>query len=233
MNRIAVVGLAVLTVAAVACSQERSSPPSETSAAAGTAAGAAGPAGAVLLSDDFSSPDAHGWTVRDSGDYGNEIRDGQYLVWVDNDSAQYVANTGFADGDFADVQIEVTATELSGDPSAGIGVICRRAPSGQEGSYYADVDEEGSVRIAAQGDEQEILAETERPGVWKDGANRLRLDCVGNDITFWLNGTKLLEARDGRYRSGRIGVRAGGAGRGETRVAFDDVKVTAPGGAGG
>ena len=226
MKRIAAVGLAVLTVTAVACSQERSSPPSERSAEAG----AAGTGGAVLLSDDFSTPDTNGWTVRDSGDYGNEIRDGQYIVWVDNDAAQYVADTGFADGDFTDLQIEVTATKLSGDPSAGVGVICRRAPSGQKGSYYADVDQEGSVRIAAQGDEQEILAKAEKPGVWKDGANRLRLDCVGDDITFWVNGQKLLEAKDRRYRSGSIGVRAGGAGRGETRVAFDDVKVTAPGG---
>lgn len=227
MKRIAAAGLALLTILAVACSQERSSPPSEASAEGGAGAGAAG---TVLLSDDFSSPDANGWTVRDSGDYGNEIRDGEYLVWVDNDAAEYVANTGFADGDFGDVRIEVTATELSGDPSAGIGIVCRKAPSGQQGSYYADVDQEGSVRIAAQGDEHKILAKAEQPGAWKDGANRLRLDCVGDDISFWLNGKKLLEARDGRYHSGRIGVRAGGAGRGVMRVAFDDLKVTAPAG---
>jgi hypothetical protein len=222
MERIAALGFAVLALAAVACNQEGSSGRSAASPETGTEA-------AVLLADDFSTADANGWTLRDSGDYGNEIRDGQYLLWVDNDAAQYVANGGFADGAFADVRIEVTATKLSGSPSAGVGVHCRRAPSKQHGSYYADVDEEGSVRIAAQGDDQEILAETEQPGVWEEGANRLRLDCVGEDIAFWLNGKRLLQAHDGRYRSGRIGLGAGGAGRGETRVAFDDLKVTAPG----
>ena len=43
----------------------------------------------------------------------------------------------------------------------------------------------------------------------------------------------LLQARDGRYRNGRIGLGAGGGGRGETRVACDDLKVTAPGSTGG
>jgi len=148
---------------------------------------------------------------------------------VDNDADPYVTNSGFADGGFADVRIEVTATKLSGSPSAGVGVHCREAPSGHGGSYYADVDEEGSVRIAAQGDDQDVLAEAEQPGVWKDGPNRLRLDCVGEDITLWLNGQRLLQARDGRYLSGQVSVGAGGAGRGETRVAFDDLTVMAPG----
>jgi len=38
---------------------------------------------------------------------------------------------------------------------------------------------------------------------------------------------------DETYRRGQVGVGAGGAGRGKTRVAFDDLKVTATGGADG
>jgi hypothetical protein len=84
------------------------------------------------------------------------------------------------------------------------------------------------VRIVAHGEEQEVLAELERPGTLPEGPNRLRLDCVGDQLAFWVNGERLLAARDGRYRSGRIGLRAGGGSGEVTEAAFDDLVVTAP-----
>ena len=244
MQRITIALLAVLVLAAAAVACSKGSPPAGSAAPAPAGGAATTPAtapdtapdttgGSVLMADDFTSADTNGWTVRDLGDYGNEIEDGRYIVWVDNNFAQYVTNGGFADGDFADVSIEVAATKVSGSPSAGVGIHCRRAPSGQHGSYYADVDEEGEVRIAAQGDDQDVLAEAEMPGLWQDGENHLRLACVGDEITFWVNGKRVLQVQDGRYHSGRVGLGAGGAGRGDTRVAFDDLKVSAPDASGG
>ena len=197
------------------------------SPAAVPAAGGAESASA-LLRDDFSDP-ASGWTVRDRGDYRNEYADGRYVLRVDNARSPYVSNVAYREGELGDVRIEVDATRLAGAPSAGVGIDCRRAGADGAGTYYGDVDAEGNARIVAHGEEQEVLVEIERQGLWRDGANRLRLDCVGDELSLWLNGERLLSTHDDRYRRGRIGLRAGGGSDEPTEVAFDDLLVTAPG----
>jgi hypothetical protein len=181
----------------------------------------------VLLHDDFSDPTS-GWTVRDRGGYRNEYADGRYVLWVDNAASSYVGNVAYRPEELADVRIEVEATRIAGAPNANVGIDCRRAGAEASGTYYADVDGEGEARIVAHGEEQEILAEVARPGIWRQGANSLRLDCVGEELTFWINGEQVLTATDGRYRSGRIGLRAGGGSGEATEAAFDNLTVTAP-----
>jgi hypothetical protein len=179
------------------------------------------------LQDDFSDP-ASGFTVRENSTYRNAYQDGVYVVWVDNAASPYVTNVASRPEEYSDVTVEVDATKRGGSPAATIGLECRRA-TGQAGTYFADVDAEGSIRIGAHGDEQEILAEAERPGLWREGANRLRLNCLGDELVFWLNGERLLAVTDRRYDRGRIGVRAGGSSGQATEVAFDDLLVVVPG----
>jgi hypothetical protein len=228
--------LVILGLALLSCTPHKQEPPAggavdagepETSAVPQGAAGAAAEAsGEVLLRDDFSDP-ASGWTVRNAGDYRNEYRDGVYVSWVDNARSSYIGNLTFLDRDLGDVRIEVDATKRSGSPSADVGVVCRQQPRGQVGRYYGEVDEEGAVRVGAYADSEEILARAERPGIWQPGANRLQLDCVGERITFWLNGERLLSATDSRWSSGRIGLLAGGGRDEATEVAFDNLVVSA------
>jgi hypothetical protein len=54
------------------------------------------------------------------------------------------------------------------------------------------------------------------------------LDCVGEQLALWVNGERVLAATDGRWRRGRIGLRAGGGSGEVTEVAFDDLTVSAP-----
>ena len=218
----------LLFVLAVACAgPEAADEAASAPAPAPPAAEVAADGGGALLRDDFSDP-ASGWTVRDRGGYRNAYVDGRYVIAVDNAGSPYVSSAAYREGDLGDVRIEVDATRLAGAPSTSVGIDCRRAGADAVGTYYADVDAEGEVRIVAHGEEQEVLVEIERPGVWREGANRLRFDCVGDELSFWLNGERLLSTHDGRYRSGRIGLRAGGGSGEPTEVAFDDLVVTAP-----
>jgi hypothetical protein len=192
--------------------------------------GAVGPTATgehVLLRDDFSDPSS-GWTVRDGGDYRNVYADGRYLVQVDNAASSYVVNVAYRPEELEDVRIEVDATRLAGAPSAGVGIDCRRQGADQTGAYYGDLDAEGEARIVAHGDEQEVLAEVDRPGLWREGTNRLRFDCAGERLALWVNGERVLTATDCRWRRGRIGLRAGGGSGEVTEVAFDDLIVSAP-----
>lgn len=233
MRTLSIAGLLVPLVlpltAGCARDEAADGPAPGTAPAASPAAGAE--SASALLRDDFSDP-ASGWTVRDRGDYRNQYADGQYVLRVDNARSPYVSNVAYRDGALGDVRIEVDATRLAGAPSAGVGIDCRRAGADGTGTYYGDVDAEGNARIVAHGEEQEVLVEIERPGLWRDGVNRLRFDCVGEELSLWLNGERLLTTQDGRYREGRIGLRAGGGSGEPTEVAFDDLLVTAPGAGG-
>jgi hypothetical protein len=180
----------------------------------------------TLLREDFNDP-ASGWTRTVPGQPRSiDYRDGAYIVAIDNDASSHVVATGNNPTEFDDVRVEVDVRKISGDPGAGMGIRCRDTNAGR---YFADIDEEGEIRIGIYAREQEVLAGAEKPGVWKRGeVNRLRFDCNGDKLDFYVNGELQLSATDSRLPIGRIGLSAGGAGRGKTEVAFDNVVVMRP-----
>jgi hypothetical protein len=184
--------------------------------------------GAGELRDDFSDP-ASGWRRRSGDRQGVDYEDGRYVLWVDNDKSSYVGASGWLETrEFADTRFEVEATKLSGPAGAPVGVSCRQWSEGEKrGVYFADVDGEGEARLGLYDEQgQTVLATMEHSGLWRDGKNTLRLDCVGSSLAFFLNGEKLLTASNDRFARGRVGVRAGGTSSGLTRVAFDEAAVT-------
>jgi len=181
-----------------------------------------------VIHDDFSAPSS-GWTRRDSGARTADYVDGAYVLSADNDTDQYVGSEGrYEARDFTDARIEVKATKLSGPDDSPIGLSCRQFADGEHrGIYFADVDGEGEARLGLYADgDQKILSSIERPGLWHEGTNSLRLDCVGKDLRFFVGGTEILSAQDGSFDHGKVGVRAGGASSGVTRVSFDDAVIT-------
>lgn len=223
-------GLVALLVAVLpACSRA----PAHEAAAAGPVYGAstgagdqAGTTGGVILKDDFSDP-ASGFIHQDVGSRGADYRDGHYEVWVDNDKEQYVASVGSMEGrPFADGRIEVTATPLSLPDGGGFGVLCRVGEDGRN-HYDADVEKDGSVRIQRYDPDQTVLARGSVDPLG-DGPVRLRLDCVGDRLAFFVNGKEAASATDGALKRGDVGFSAGGGSEGVTRVAFDDLVVHAP-----
>jgi len=179
---------------------------------------------AVAVPETFDAPPA-GWELKDEADRGAAVREGALLIWVDNSARQYQPMTVHVPGEHRGVTVEVEVSKRSGDPSTAIGLLCR---DGAQGRYFADVDAEGEVRLGAniKGEGQKVLAKVERPGVWREGVNRLRLECVADSLAFSVNGEQLLTVTDARLTSGSVGLRAGGAGSGRSEVAFDNLVVT-------
>ncbi len=201
---------------------------SDTAAKAPSASPAGGPGARNVIHDDFSAPSS-GWTRRDSGARTADYVDGAYVLSADNDADEYVGSEGrYGARDFTDARFEVEATKLSGPDGSPIGLSCRQFGDGEHrGIYFADVDGEGEARLGLYADgDQKILSSIERPGLWREGTNNLRLDCIGNELRFFVNGEEVLSAQDGRFDHGMVGVRAGGISSGVTRVAFDDAVIT-------
>jgi hypothetical protein len=189
---------------------------------------ASGAGAATVIRDDFSDPST-GWTRRDSGARTADYVDGTYVLSADNDADQYVGSEArYEARDFADTRFEVEATKLSGPEGSPIGLSCRQFNDGDHrGIYFADVDAEGEARLGMYADgDQTIFSKVERSGLWRDGTNGLRLDCVGHELRFFVNGEEVLSAEDSRLDRGMVGVRAGGTSSGVTRVAFDDAAIT-------
>jgi hypothetical protein len=210
-------------LALVACKGEMPSP--GTAAPPATASQPAADSGKVLFSDDFSSP-ASGWSRTIPGNpVQTEYRDGQYVVSMDNSASAYGVASGFAPTEFDDVRIEIEAKRVAAEERGPVGVSCRGSNAGR---YFADIDG-ATVRIGIYAKEQEILSETNNPGLWKSGeVNQLRLDCVGNQLTFHINGSQVLAATDARLPIGKVGLQAGGAGEGKVEVLFDNLVVKKP-----
>ncbi len=222
-----------LTVALVAASAACSGPGDHEATVAGDrhqASPRLGDAGTtasgVLFSDDFSNPES-GFIHKDVGSRGADYRDGHYEIWVDNAKEEYVASMGRMTGKpFADGRIEVTATPLSLPDGGGIGVLCRVSEDGRA-NYAADVEKDGSVRILRYDPDQTVLAKAQTEPLG-EGPVQLRLDCVGDRLTFFVNGHEVASATDGELDRGDVGFSAGGGSRGVTRVAFDDLVVRTP-----
>lgn len=211
------------------------SPPGAAAGDAGSGGAGAGDPGASQsdqIRDDFADPES-GWLRRTNDEYGAEYEGGAYVVWVDNAAANYIASNGIynARRDLTDTRFEIQATKQSGPAGSPIGLTCRQWRDGdRRGVYYADIDGEGEARLGLYDENgQEVLAEAQRPGLWRDGANALRLDCIGDQITFFVNGEQVLSAGNDRFTEGRVGVSAGGGSSGVTRVAFDDAVITVVG----
>jgi hypothetical protein len=182
--------------------------------------------GEVLFQDDFSDPNS-GWKVDANETTTREYVDRQFRIFVNNDEFSYVYPSTYVEQSFGDVRMELDVQRISGDDSSSVYLICRRAD--QDNFIAVDVDFEGEARIAQiVQDEQEVIVEQEGIAGLQDGVNQLRLDCIGNTVTFFLNGQQILSAEAGGPAEGGVGFAAGGAGSGQSDFRFDNLFVYRP-----
>jgi hypothetical protein len=181
---------------------------------------------ALLFEDDFSDS-TYGWNVKDTGDLILEYTNETFRIFVNNDAFSFVYQTAYLERSLRDVSIEVDVERVSGSDSANVYLVCRRADD--DNFIAADVDSEGDVRIAVVlNDEQEIVSDAEGVGGLRDGVNRLRIDCIGDQVSLYVNGALVVSAQVGGPAGGGIGFAAGGAGEGRSDFRFDNLAVYAP-----
>jgi hypothetical protein len=194
-------------------------------AAGGTAAPPAGG-----LQDDFSSGACRFGSIEGTSTLGYECVDGEFRAWIDNDQEPYDFITSSTGETYGDVRIEVDASFASGE-DAGAYIICRG--SQVSGSfYYFRVGVDGVVEITdyLEGEEQIARLNNLPAGALQPGWNRLRADCLGNDLALYVNGELVLEREieGGAYGPGDIGLGAGGGSLGLSEVRFDNLLVDQP-----
>lgn len=183
--------------------------------------------GDVLFQDNFADPDS-GWnriaTMQGETDYA----DGVYRIFVNEPNLDIWSMPG---KDFQDVRVEVDALKVGGERDNRFGIICRAT---QPDSFYTFIiSSDGYYGIGKIKGQEYTLIENDSlqpsEAILKGAAlNHLRADCIGDTLTFYVNGEKLAQVRDAEFPRGDVGLIAGTYQNAGTDIRFDNFIVFAP-----
>lgn len=206
--------LLLLTSLTIACSLGGTTP------AAGTEPG-------VLFSDDFSNTSS-GWDRQTTSEGVTDYADGAYRIYVNETNMDYWANPGES---FADVRVEVEATKVGGPDDNDLGVICRYVDI--ENFYFGLISSDGYAVIGKvkDGEQAGISSDGMDPveGInLGDATNLIRMDCVGEALTLYVNGSQIASVADSDFAKGDVGLIAGTYDITGTDIHFDNFIVRQP-----
>lgn len=204
---------ALLSLMLAACGGEAPAPPS-----------------AQGFQDGFAQEFCRFGSMEGSTSRGYGCVDGEFRAWIDNDEEPYAFVVASAQEPFGDVRIEADVRFAEG-AEAGAYLLCRGGP--ESGSFYAfKLGADGYLEIADYLDnEEQIVRMNSLPqGALLPGWNRVRADCLGSKLSFYLNGNLVLEREiEGEALGpGGIALGAGGASEDLSDVYFDNLAVNVP-----
>jgi len=219
MKKTVFLALAVLLLASLACNFGVSTSPAAPAASQN-----------VLFQDDFSNTSS-GWDQA-SGDNGStDYNNGTYRINVVTTQYDAWANPGKSFD--ADMIVEVDAVKAGGPDANDFGVICRynQQDGGIFNFYYFIIGSDGYAAIYKMVDSS-ATALSEQTGVSAIKAsetNHLRAECVGSNLTLYVNGQKILSASDSDLTGGGdAGLLAGTFDTAGTDITFDNFLVAKP-----
>jgi hypothetical protein len=181
--------------------------------------------GDVLYQENFAN-NTSGWdrVLNDGGimDYDS----GGYRILVRGAKMNFWSTPP---GMFGDVRIEADVTKLNGPDENRAGLLCRY----QNGNhYFFIISNDGFYAIGKFTNGQTILIGQEAmvasDAVRAEGVNRLRADCIGNTLTFYVNDTLVASTVDGDFTAGGVGVLAGAFDEPGVDVLFQNFVVRQP-----
>jgi hypothetical protein len=182
--------------------------------------------GDTLFYDDFSNP-ATGWERFTSAEGTMDYDGGGYRFLVNALQANFWSTPGKS---FKDVRMEVDVAKLSGPDENRIGLVCRFL---ENNYYFFMVSSDGYYTIGKYiGGNALQLGQSEMQ--YNDSihtglaVNHLRADCVGNSLTFYVNGDPVAQAQDTDLVEGDVGLLAGTFTQPGVDVIFDNFVVLQP-----
>jgi hypothetical protein len=131
--------------------------------------------------------------------------------------------------DFSDVRVEADVIKLNGPDENRMGLICRY----RGGDYYFFIISNDGYYVIGKfiGGLTVPLSQTEMQAsgaIQKGTMNHLRADCIGDELTFYINFTEVASAIDADFPSGDVGVLAGAFSEPGVDVLFDNFVVIQP-----
>lgn len=219
-SRLLVVGLAILLIALqVACGATAEDQPDACDGED------------FLFADDFSGELDCGWATYAQGGGTATIDNAAMQLTVGQAAQLWWTNPG---RDFDDVIITAEARQVDGPNDNAYGLICRY--QNEENFYVFLVSGDGYYAIGKyqSGSETVTYLTPDRQYQSSDAinvgvaSNELRVSCIGNTLSFEVNGIELISVTDPTFVTGDIGLAASTLQPGTAIIEFDNVLVTAP-----
>jgi hypothetical protein len=183
--------------------------------------------GDVLYKDDFSDPTG-GWTrLLDPKGFMDYYSSG-FRIWVNTPGYNYWSTPGL---EFNDVRIDVDAARIGGPEENRFGVICRYRDVSNY--YFFVISSDGYFGIgkvvngvtSLLGQEMMIYSPSIATGI---APNHLQAQCLGDTMTFFINGQPAGIAVDSDFLDGDVGLLAGAFDAPGVDVLFDNFIVVKP-----
>lgn len=176
--------------------------------------------------DNFSDAES-GWDVEFYDTGSTDYSDSSYRIKVDADY-QYIWGNPYQN--YTDVIVEVETYKKGGGDDSYFGVICRHQDID---NYYAlTIGTDGYATIKKRsGDGLENLIEwtySDFINQGPDSFNFLRAECIGNQITLFVNGEFIVGVIDSGINVGDVGLIAGTISATFNHVEFDNFVVYEP-----
>lgn len=183
--------------------------------------------GEVLLQDDFSDITS-GWTRLLDEKGFMDYYDSGFRIWVNTAGYNYWSTSGHQ---FQDVRIDVDAARLAGPLENRFGVICRYQDINNY--YFFIISSDGYMGMgkvvngitSLLGQDMMIYNPAILTGV---APNHLQAQCLGDTLTFFVNGLPAGIAVDPDFKSGDIGLVAGAFNEVGVDILFDNLIVVKP-----
>lgn len=184
------------------------------------------PSGSVLYQDDFSR-NSSGWDRMLANEGVMDYDAGGFRILVNSQQTNFWTTPH---QNFKDVRIEVDNGKLAGPDENRIGLVCRFNGRdyyffivSSDGFYGMGIFSGGKAALLGQAEMQS--SENINQGL---AVNHLRADCVGNTLTFYVNGFQVAQAQDSTLAAGDVGILAGTFAAPGVDIVFDNFVVLQP-----
>jgi hypothetical protein len=153
----------------------------------------------------------------DGGGYRILVRQPKLNIWSTSEQ------------NFGDVRVETDVIKLNGPDENRMGLICRY----RGGDYYFFMISNDGYYVIGKfiGGLTLLLGQNEMKtsdAIQTGTMNHLRVDCIGDKLTFYINFTEVASATDADFPSGDVGVVAGAFSEPGVDVMFDNFVVIQP-----
>jgi hypothetical protein len=183
--------------------------------------------GEALFKDDFSDP-ASRWARSVSSSGAMDYFGGGFRIWVNTANYDLWSTPGL---NFRDVRIETDVYTIGGPLENRFGLLCRYRDA--RNFYFFIISSDGYYGIGKMSGGlrsllgQAMMAYT--PAITQGIAiNHLRVDCVGETLTLYVNGQPVGMAQDADFPDGDVGLLAGTFAQPGTDAVFDNLVVIKP-----
>lgn len=183
--------------------------------------------GSLLFQDDFSDPGS-GWKQGRNASGAVEVAGGSLKISVLSPQTTKITVPGIK---FRDTRVEVDARKASGDDDNYFGIVCRYQDD--ENFYYFMISSDAYYAIGkwSSGVAIPLSAEMmQSSSAIAEGIanNHLRADCVGEELSLYVNGELLSRVEDPEFASGEAGLFAGTIMSSQIEIVFDRFMVLEP-----